>query len=36
VTPDANPDAPPSVPEIVEADHPGSTLVLIGRDLVSR
>ena len=36
VTPDANPDAPPSVPEIVEAQHPGSTLVFVGRDLVSR
>jgi hypothetical protein len=34
VTPDDNPDAPPSVPELVEAEYPGSTLVFIGRDLV--
>jgi Tol biopolymer transport system component len=36
VTPDENLDAPPSVPELVEREHPGSTLVFIGRDLVSR
>jgi hypothetical protein len=33
VTPDDNPDAPPSVPELVEAEHPGSTVVFIGRDV---
>jgi hypothetical protein len=36
VTPDDNPDAPPSVPELVEGEHPGSTLVFIGGDLVDR
>jgi hypothetical protein len=35
VTPRDDPDAPPSVPELVEAERPGSTLVLIGRDLVA-
>jgi hypothetical protein len=35
VTSRDDPDAPPSVPEIVEARHPGSTLVLIGDDLIS-